>query len=466
MVRSSKLTYFAILVTLAALLPTECSVAQESSAHPIQHDGFKILGASTCEQCHKNGHFSPSHTVAGYEYTIWANQDPHSCAYASLFKEQSLAIARNLKLKVPPHKNDLCLNCHATNASHEQLVPNSKHTLTDGVGCESCHGGADQWIVAHTLSSWKSCSPSQKSAMGFVDTDNIAIRTSKCVECHVGSPGRDVNHDLIAAGHPRLYFEMAAYQAKMPRHWSRAKDLAINGAATEYKLWLVGQFVSASAALEQMQRRAETSSAPWPEFAEYNCFSCHHELDKERWKEQDFFANDGATPDWGSWHFSMMQNGLASTDSIQGQEIADQLATIRTELSTYSPDRERVTPLTDAMKVYLDEFAKYLASQRVLDTTDQARRIRTGENYDTKYNWDSLAQRYLATVALRQARKDEQSYGGQQPSYELNDTKLQLEDIRNMLRFMDGQNGPRDSDNRQDDQLRQRLEAIDQQLLN
>jgi hypothetical protein len=35
-----------------------------------------------------------------------------------------------------------------------------------------------------------------------------------------GKPWRDVNHDLIAAGHPRLSFELSAFMATMPPHWT------------------------------------------------------------------------------------------------------------------------------------------------------------------------------------------------------------------------------------------------------
>ena len=451
----------ALFACFVVLLSSKNSIAQLSVDHPAQ--GFKFLGTSACVQCHKDGHQSPSHAVAGYEYTIWADQDPHACAYSSLFKEQSLAIARNLKLKTPPHKNDLCLNCHATNVSDRQLVPNSKHTVTDGVGCESCHGGAEQWVVAHTLPGWDQSSNSEKSAMGFVNTDNIATRARKCVECHVGSPSRDVNHDLIAAGHPRLYFEMAAYHAKMPRHWSRGKDLRKNGATTEYKLWLVGQYVSAAAALEQIQRRANNASSPWPEFAEYNCFSCHHDLDKERWKEQDVFAAKVATPEWGSWHFSILHSENDVVDKSQYREIADQLTALKSELSTFLPDRKQVVPLTETMKFQLAEFAESLANRSALPTSEILSRPTAGDR--SKLNWDSLAQRYLAAVALRQARKDEQAYLGSDSPQKFVYSKMQLKEIREALKFIDGHDGPRDSNENRDEQLRRQLDAISQDLL-
>ena len=59
----------------------------------------------------------------------------------------------------------------------------------------------------------------------FRATKELAERAKVCTRCHVGrrSPDglltQEVNHDLIAAGHPRLNFEFAAYQENLPVHW-------------------------------------------------------------------------------------------------------------------------------------------------------------------------------------------------------------------------------------------------------
>src|SRR5947209_15106732 len=41
----------------------------------------------------------------------------------------------------------------------------------------------------------------------------------KCLSCHLGDPDKYVDHEMIAAGHPDLYFEQASFEAVMPRHW-------------------------------------------------------------------------------------------------------------------------------------------------------------------------------------------------------------------------------------------------------
>ncbi len=38
----------------------------------------------------------------------------------------------------------------------------------------------------------------------------------------------EVDHDLIAAGHPALRFEFATYFANLPPHWDVARDKKAN----------------------------------------------------------------------------------------------------------------------------------------------------------------------------------------------------------------------------------------------
>ena len=66
-----------------------------------------------------------------------------------------------------------------------------------------------------------------------------------------------MDHDLIAAGHPRPNFEFYAYLAKMPAHWDRTKDQQEQGNAAD--AWLVGQVVAAEAAARLLAARTKSA---------------------------------------------------------------------------------------------------------------------------------------------------------------------------------------------------------------
>jgi hypothetical protein len=91
-----------------------------------------------------------------------------------------------------------------------------------------------------------------------------------------------MNHDLIAAGHPRLNFDYGTYLRALPPHWAEkdrdAKDEAheLRPANDEFTHWLVGRAV-ANAALDRL-RADRARRGPWPELAEFDCYACHHHL--------------------------------------------------------------------------------------------------------------------------------------------------------------------------------------------
>jgi hypothetical protein len=85
---------------------------------------------------------------------------------------------------------------------------------------------------------------------------------------------------MIAAGHPDLIFQLDLYSANQPPHW-RLQDEAQNQQAPKdpnygVRLWAVGQAVQLREALDRLARRARSDK--WPEFSEYDCFSCHHSV--------------------------------------------------------------------------------------------------------------------------------------------------------------------------------------------
>jgi len=110
--------------------------------------------------------------------------------------------------------------------------------------------------------------------VGMYDTRNLVKRAEKCVSCHVGDNTRNFDHELIAAGHPDLVFDFETYTARLPPHWRPAPSDGVGGRA-----WAVGQVVALRESLKRLARRTQQRAATaWPEFAEFECFACHHDV--------------------------------------------------------------------------------------------------------------------------------------------------------------------------------------------
>lgn len=248
----------------------------------------KLVGAGACTS--SGCHAAP---VEGHEawqssYTVWATRDPHARAHRVLFDPLAARIVAALAARdpataaVPAPENRACIGCHATAGGEFAAT---------GVSCESCHGPARDWVVAHTLPGWKT----PGNTLGMVDLADPTTCALRCAGCHVGGPPtadgsvREVSHDLIAAGHPRLAFELRSSKAAEPPHWrDRIRDAGAAGFVDPLDEWALGRAATLRAFLEQTLRQVEGAGGPhvpaegseplarvWPEFTAFDCYGCH-----------------------------------------------------------------------------------------------------------------------------------------------------------------------------------------------
>ncbi|MES2390160.1 MAG: hypothetical protein V4555_00865, partial [Acidobacteriota bacterium] len=121
--------------------------------------------------------------------------------------------------------------------------------VADGVSCESCHGPASQWLGPHIQ---PTALHAKMVSLGLFDNKNLAHRAEKCLTCHLGAPGMTVDHELIAAGHPDLTFELDSFSAVEPPHWVEkgADGHASTDSLIGVKAWAVGQAVQPVTALQ------------------------------------------------------------------------------------------------------------------------------------------------------------------------------------------------------------------------
>jgi hypothetical protein len=383
----------------------------------------KGAGSCSAAACHGAPDRKPGGVLRN-EYSTWIAQDKHARAYQVLFSARSQSIARNLARRstavIPAHQDSRCLACHAT----PSLDPGGEAMASirqDGVGCESCHGSAQRWLGEHTTYLWRSYSPEEKEErFGVIATPHLARRALACAGCHVGAPAeegktrRDVDHDLIAAGHPRLNFEFSAYLANMPAHWvEKGRNTNADFSA---RTWAIGQIVSARAALALLKDRAEraapssgqASSPTWPEFSEYYCFSCHHDLRDEPWRRERAIADHlPGSPAWGTWYFSLIPK-IAEPDQAGASALSETLRDLKAQMERPAPDARAISARVNTMGERLDRSLS-LISHEPLGPELVARWIRSISPVDAEgrqagvSTWDHAAQAYLALVSLRQS---------------------------------------------------------------
>jgi len=296
---------------------------------------------------------------------------------AEAFTDETLTVLRTdddpqVRSKVATVRQ--CLNCHATATleTDEQRPP-----LSLGVSCQACHGRGGDWSEPHQLEWWRLVTPEAKHAMGFRDVRDPAERARLCASCHIGNlaEGKFVKHDWYAAGHPPLpSFEYSTFAAYMPVHWKplaekgdfrgrdagspaprsleqslaaflkrhklpetavratyreanfprekfaehdpftdlqRCKDTVIAGAVVlDTYAQLLKDYSLAARSPEPSARRE------WPEFALYDCASCHHELRSgPGLPDRPFGKNPIGRPPAQVWPMALLN--LAFLQSVQ-----------------------------------------------------------------------------------------------------------------------------------------------------
>ena len=349
--------YGAVLFLLGLLCALVAS-AQEART------SFKYIGAGSCSATACHGGVQPKTitSVQQNEYSIWVVQDSHAKAFRSLQNPVSLRMGKILGIGKPESATK-CLACHALSVPAAQK--GRDFDIGDGVSCESCHGPASGWLGPHTT---KDFPRARSVALGMYDTSELLRRSEKCLTCHLGTKDKEVDHQMIAAGHPDLVFELDSYSAIMPPHWKPVAE-------TNYgvKTWGVGQAVKLREALNRLGRRAR--GPVWPEYSELDCFSCHHSLTKAEnsWRQERGYLNrmPGAPP-WNAAHYAVFRALAKDVNPDASQLLEKELAEIY-----------RLTTQPTAARNQIEESAKrgadlagQLASQINSLNFDRARTAR------------------------------------------------------------------------------------------
>ena len=338
-----------------------------------QNEPSKYIGPGSCAatSCHGSVKPIPDSRILQNEYSTWIIRDKHSRAYQALLGDVGERMALILKLGAKAEEAPKCLACHALNPAPEQR--GRAFEISEGVSCENCHGPASAWLGPHATRAW----PHEKSvAAGMHDTRDVIHRTEKCLECHLGARNKFVDHQMIAAGHPDLYFELDSFSAVMPRHWKVPRESepgkpAEDAAWVGVREWSAGQAVQLRTAMERLTWRARNERADkkdvWPEYSELSCFACHHALGaaKDSWRqEHGYVGRRPGDPAWNSSRYAVFRLLAKQIDSANAQELDRQLLAVSEEMSKLNPDRNAVASAASAAAPLAQRIAERLATMQ------------------------------------------------------------------------------------------------------
>ena len=194
---------FAILILFSGAATAQTAV-EAIAAH-------KHMGVASCSNsvCHGASQPFRDSDVMQNEFAIWQEFDPHAKAYQILEQPRAKAIAQKLGLGDPTQAT-VCLDCHSDNVAASNR--GERFQISDGVGCESCHGGSEQWLSAHAD---RKVAHADNLAKGMYATEDPIKRAHLCLSCHMGEKERRSRASDVASAlsfEPTLYLAASALQ--------------------------------------------------------------------------------------------------------------------------------------------------------------------------------------------------------------------------------------------------------------
>jgi len=333
----------------------------------------KYTGPGSCASpsCHGGVQVRTTTSVQQNEYSTWVVRDKHARAFAVLSNPVAARMAKILGPdKLGSAKADTaprCLACHALS------VPDADRARTfdstDGVSCESCHGPASNWLGPHTTKGW---THERSVAAGMRDLRDPVRRAENCLTCHLGTADKAVDHEMIAAGHPDLYFELASFTAAMPRHWIEhaADDHTKEDPFADVRMLAAGQAVQLREQLQRVARNAQGNA--WPEFADLDCFACHHSLTDadNSWRQALGYAGRRAgNPPWNLSRYAVLRQIANEMDRESGRRLETEVDKLYAIMSSGSPDRNQAAAQARATA----DVAGRMAQQMSTASFDPAR---------------------------------------------------------------------------------------------
>jgi hypothetical protein len=342
-----------------------------------------------------------------HELQLWETQDKHKIATKVLLEGRGQRMAELLGIKgdiTDPAKNHAwrqCLSCHGVIVEDEKQADKKsfapKDRIDSGVSCVVCHAPYAEWVVEHSrtvLNKWQDFTREEKEATyGLRDLWDSRRRADLCSSCHVGSvaEGKVVTHEMYAAGHPPLPgFEIVTFSDAMPRHWEtlpekyqrlpkarevydRVYHFGDDYQQQQLRLLVTSAVVAFRHSAQLVAVHAQAAQKPgndrsWPEFALYDCNTCHHDLKAESWRQQRGYAGKPGRPQMRDWSTALLPLAMRHEQPRAATMVADfpkRLASLRGAFSN-SPfgDPSEVFPKAAALVEWSDAMLKQLQESR------------------------------------------------------------------------------------------------------
>lgn len=253
--RRSALVCVMVALPLLVAWANQPPEGHEANYSPRQCDPARITGPDSCAKCHDA------------EVKQWM-QTPHYRTFDTLHRTpEAKEIADRLGLR-SVKRDGGCVSCHYT----PQLQGN-RERLVAGVSCESCHGGARDWLQLHADYGGPNVTRESEPAehrvarrqasveAGMNNPSNLYLVARQCLSCHTVP-----NEKLVNVGHHQAgtaEFELVAWSQGKVRHNFVSSGGTANAVSSPERLrvmYVVGLMADLEASLRATAEATEMAT--------------------------------------------------------------------------------------------------------------------------------------------------------------------------------------------------------------
>jgi YVTN family beta-propeller protein len=148
--------------------------------------GPGYTGVMVCAGCHRGPDM-------GYQFSRW-RLSAHARAYAVLATPAAAEFASQQGIEGDPRTAPACLKCHATGHREDDAGFRPSFTVSEGVGCEACHGPGSDYVEEAIMRD-----PRAAAAAGL-----RPVTPETCRRCHDDADERpfDIEAGMLEIAHP------------------------------------------------------------------------------------------------------------------------------------------------------------------------------------------------------------------------------------------------------------------------
>jgi hypothetical protein len=356
--------------------------------------------SGSCYECHNKPQSYQDKFIPNIcrcnEFEIWETTDKHRLAFLALKGKRADMMRERLGYDVRAAK--ACVSCHSVWIEDNQVREKQQSLVEEGVSCFVCHGpdsGTDKrWMDTHgstnpaTRDEWrKESRETKQTRYGMRDLWNPAERSRLCVSCHIGNADEDkiVTHEMYAAGHPPLpSFDMSNFSEAM-KHWQALgekspavlKEFKYSPLEVEREqldLVTIGSLVSFQQTMVLLKKQASKLDA-WPEFAQFDCYACHHDLKNPSWRQQRGYRGKPGRPQMSAWPTALMEVAVEYASGADAKAAKRNFKDFEAKLAKLQDafnaqpfgDTAKIADATDELVQFIEKQIKVLQALPVVD---------------------------------------------------------------------------------------------------